>query len=143
MPTKDTSEISFQIMGMEILDSCLNAPSSPLPPNSNFQFELGIEHRFNIEKKLVIVICNVSIKDQSKDILYGQLRGSCIFFIEKSEDFFVHENKSLNFPEPLIVTLNSITISSIRGLMFSFFRGTFLHQAVLPIIDPKSFQKAI
>lgn len=143
MSTEGTSEISFQIMGMEILDSCLNAPSSPLPTNSNFQFELGIEHRFNIEKKLVIVICDVTVKDQSKDILYGQLRGSCIFFIEKSEDFFMPENKSLNLPEPFIVTLNSITISSIRGLMFSFFRGTFLHQAVLPVIDPKSFQKAI
>jgi len=115
MPTKDTSEIGFQIMGMEILDSCLNAPPSPLPPNSNFQFEMGIEHRFNIEKKLVIVICNVSIKDQFKDILYGQLRASCIFFIEKSEDIFVPENKSLNFPEPFIVTLNSITILQLEA----------------------------
>lgn len=25
--------------------------------------------------------------------------------------------------------------------MFSFFRGTYLHNAVLPIIDPKEFAK--
>jgi uncharacterized protein YbbC (DUF1343 family) len=36
--------------------------------------------------------------------------------------------------------LNSISLSTTRGAMFSTFKGTFLHGAVLPIIDPKQFQ---
>lgn len=143
MPKQTTENLNFQIRGMEILDSCLNAPTSPLPSNPKFQFDLAIEHRVNLENKLVIVICKVGIRSESKEILYGELRGSCIFFVEKLEDFFIAENNQLNLPDQLVVTLNSVTISSIRGLMFSFFRGTFLHQAVLPIIDPSSFAKAV
>ncbi|WP_157963178.1 hypothetical protein [Algoriphagus litoralis] len=126
---------------MEILDSCLNAPSSPLPQNPKFQFDLAIEHRINLENNLVIVICKVGIRNESKETLFGELRGSCIFFVEKLKDYFDTETNKLSLPDDFVVTLNSVTISSMRGLMFSFFRGTFLHQAVLPIIDPKSFEK--
>ena len=42
-------------------------------------------------------------------------------------------------PTDIIVTINSISISTIRGIMFSTFKGTYLHNAFLPIIDPKSF----
>ncbi len=141
MPNQDSENISFQIRGMEILDSCLNAPSSPLPQNPKFQFDLAIEHRINLENNLVIVICKVGIRNESKETLFGELRGSCIFFVEKLKDYFDTETNKLSLPDDFVVTLNSVTISSMRGLMFSFFRGTFLHQAVLPIIDPKSFEK--
>lgn len=138
-----TDNLNFQIRGMEILDSCLNAPTTPLPPNPKYQFDLALEHRVNLENNLVIVICKVGIRSESSEILYGELRGSCIFFVEKLDEFFMAESNQLNLPDTLVVKLNSITISSMRGLMFSFFRGTFLHQAVLPIIDPLSFTKAV
>lgn len=141
MPNQNLENISFQIRGMEILDSCLNAPTSPLPPNPQFQFDLAIEHRINLENNFVIVICKVGIRNESKETIFGELRGSCIFFVEKLKDYFDQQTNKLSLPDDFVVTLNSVTISSMRGLMFSFFRGTFLHQAVLPIIDPKSFEK--
>lgn len=143
MNQQNTDNLNFQLRGMEILDSCLIAPTSPLPSNPKFQFDLSIEHRVNLENNLVIVICKVGIQSESKEILYGELSGSCIFFIEMLDEYFVQETNQLTLPDNFVVTLNSVTISSIRGLMFSFFRGTFLHQAVLPIIDPKVFEKAI
>lgn len=141
MTNQNPENISFQIRGMEILDSCLNAPTSPLPPNPKFQFDLAIEHRINLENNLVIVICKVGIRNESEEILFGELRGSCIFFVEKLKDYFDPQTNKLSLPDDFVVKLNSVTISSMRGLMFSFFRGTFLHQAVLPIIDPRSFEK--
>lgn len=143
MPKQISNNVNFQIRGMEILDSCLNAPTSPLPSNPKFQFDLAIEHRLNLENKLVIVICKVGIRDEAKEILYGELKGSCIFFVEKLDEYFNKETNKLTLPDEFIITLNSVTISSMRGLMFSFFRGTFLHQAILPIVDPKSFEKTI
>ena len=140
MTSKKKSDINFQIRGMELLDSSLNAPKEPLPPNPKFQFDLKIEHRISLEKKLAIVICEVNILNESKKTLYGQLRGSCIFHVENMEEFS-NDNKQLTLPKEYIANLNSITISSIRGLMFSFFRGTFLHQAVLPIVDPQLMEK--
>lgn len=45
----------------------------------------------------------------------------------------------VSFPDNILVTFNSISISTMRGLMFAQFKGTFLHNAILPIIDPGSF----
>ena len=36
--------------------------------------------------------------------------------------------------------LNSISLSTLRGAMFNHFKGTFLHEAILPVIDPGSFK---
>lgn len=136
MNPKKAIDIKFQIRGMELLESKLSEPKQPLPSNSFFQFDLKIEHRLNLEKKLLIVICEVSILNETKSTTFGQLKGSCIYWLENMNEYAVNKDE-LSLPEEFIITLNSITISSIRGLMFSYFRGTFLHQAILPVIDPK------
>jgi hypothetical protein len=43
-------------------------------------------------------------------------------------------------PSGIIDLLNSVSVSTVRGMMFSAFKGTFLHNAVLPVIDPKTFK---
>jgi hypothetical protein len=43
--------------------------------------------------------------------------------------------------EAFAETLNSISISTTRGVMFSELKGTILHHAFLPIIDVKALQK--
>lgn len=136
MNPKKKIDIKFQIKGMELLESKLSEPKQSLAPSSFFQFDLKLEHRLNLEKKLLIVVCEVSILNEPKNTLYGQLKGSCIYWIENM-DAYVVGKEELSLPEEFIITLNSITISSIRGLMFSYFGGTFLHQAILPVIDPK------
>jgi hypothetical protein len=45
----------------------------------------------------------------------------------------------VKLPSDIIIAMNSISISTIRGIMFSTFKGTYLHNAFLPVIDPKSF----
>lgn len=47
----------------------------------------------------------------------------------------------VTLPQDLADILNSISISTTRGLMFSAFKETFLHNAFLPIIDPKQFSQ--
>ncbi|MBL0073688.1 MAG: hypothetical protein IPP34_18540 [Bacteroidetes bacterium] len=69
----------------------------------------------------------------------GALSVSCIFEILNFEDVIkVEADGKVNIPPRLIETLNIISISTTRGVMFSTFKGT-LHGAVLPIIDPKQF----
>ena len=60
------------------------------------------------------------------------IKSSSRYFLNKLLDW-------ISISEPLdifISTLNSISISTTRGMMFSAFRGTFLHNAILPLIDP-------
>jgi len=49
------------------------------------------------------------------------------------------EGKDINLPSEFITTINSLSLSTSRGILFMLFRGTFLHSAILPIIDSSDY----
>jgi len=132
-------EIKFQLKGIELLDVQLNHPKKPLPTQITFHFDINLEHRINVENKLVIVICNIKVVNEDKSATLGSLKASCIYKVVNITDFIDTDKKQVHFPKGIITTFNSITISTVRGIMFSQFKGTFLHNAYLPIINPQSF----
>lgn len=130
----------IQIKAIEQLNSSLRLPENPNAPLTNFNFNIGIESRADVENKIVFVIVNVEVKNDDHSVDLGMLSVSCIFEIGNFEEVIKIENGKVNIPEKLIETLNIISISTTRGVMFSTFKGTFLHGAVLPIIDPKQIR---
>ena len=133
--------VEMQIRAIELLSGSLNLPANPNIPVTNFNFNISIESRADAVNKLVFVIVHVEIKNDDHSVVLGALSVSCIFEILNFEDVIkVEADGKVNIPQLLIETLNVISISTTRGVMFSTFKGTFLHGAVLPIIDPKQFQ---
>ena len=132
------NNIEFHIKGIELLNTCLNEPQRELSDNTSFQFDIKLEHRVNLENQLIIVVTTVAV-NLEKEQLLGQVTTSCIYQIAKMDELYSSETKELKLPDDFVITLNSISLSTTRGLMFSFFRGTYLHNAVLPIVDPKLF----
>ena len=135
---EENKEITFQLKGIELLDVQLKHPEKPLPEQTTFHFDISLEHRINADNNLVIVICSISIVNEDKSIQLGFLKASCIFEVANMADFIDNNKKQINFPEGILNTFNSITISTVRGIMFSQFKGTFLHSAHLPIVNPQS-----
>ncbi|TVR81953.1 MAG: hypothetical protein EA412_02285 [Chitinophagaceae bacterium] len=133
--------VEMQIRAIELLNSSLNLPANPNTPETNFNFNISIESRADADNKLVFVIVHVEIKNDDHSVVLGTLSVSCIFEIANFEDLIkVDADGKVNIPQHLIETLNIISISTTRGVMFSTFKGTFLHGAVLPIINPKQFK---
>ena len=139
MNDSDKISVSFKIKGIEILDSALFNSDFERKDDTLFLYDINIVQKLNLDKNLLIVVSSITILDKNTEKKLGHFKASCIYFIESLESFFDTLNKKLNLPSQLIITLNSISISTTRGLMFSFFRGTLLHDAVLPIIDPNTF----
>lgn len=130
----------MQLRAIEILNSSLNLPANPNVPVNIFNFSISIESRADTVNKLVFVIVHVEIKNDDLSAVFGTLSVSCIFEIVNFKDVVkIDSDGKVNIPEQLTETLNSISISTTRGVMFSTFKGTFLHGAVLPVIDPKQF----
>ncbi len=141
---KETEEqIEFQIKGIEILDSYLQTPRQQIPKDLAYQFNLNIEHRIDLEKKLVMVLTNVScfVDNETGDL--SRFNASCIYYLPEIEKYFDDKSANVKLPDHFIITINSISISTTRGLMFSFLRGTYLHNAVIPLIDPNAFKVEI
>ncbi len=141
LKAKET-ELNFQLKNIELIEICINDPQKQLAENTVFQFDINLEHRIGIDGDSVFVICSVSVLDEAKDQVFGKLKTGCIFKITDLARFFDEKTRKHNLPESFVLTLNSISISTIRGIMFSYFRGTYLHNAVLPIIEPKEFSRA-
>ncbi len=128
--------VMYSLKGFELLDVMIVYPENPLPQNSKFKFTVNLEHRTNLEKKLVFVITTITIIYEEKSSKLGSIKTSCIFNIDNIEEFTsVKKEKLIDFPDAFINSLNSISISTTRGVMYSKFSGTFLQSAILPLIN--------
>ncbi len=133
-----STEIKFT--GIELLKSAINIPASQDIPLNNFNFNVNIESKGDAEKKLLFVIVNVEVKSFDQKEILGSIITSCIYEIMKFRELVeINSNGAMIINPQLVETLNAISISTTRGAMFTTFKGTYLHQAILPIIDPKSF----
>lgn len=131
--------INFQLKGIELLEACLNHPKQTIPDLKVFHFDMKLEHKLNIENKIIAVVIYVDLFNVQRDVKLGSITSSCIFEIANFTDFLDLKTNNVNLPDDFLITINSITISTARGIMFNQFKGTFLHNAILPIVDPKSF----
>ena len=84
----------------------------------------------------MIVTCNIEVLDNKSRDKLGQVNASCLYYVENFEQYFNKEKNALNLPQGVITMLNSISISTTRGVMYGVFRGTFLNGAILPVVNP-------
>jgi hypothetical protein len=143
MPKKEKKIQGFevQLKSIELLDGHLNCQTDANTLPAEFDFGIAIEHKMNASKKLIFVISKIEIKKHKTETVFGSITCSCIYEITNFEEVSkVGEDMKIHVPSHVIEILNSISISTVRGVMYSYFRGTFLHNVILPIIDPKQLQ---
>lgn len=136
--------VDLQLKSIELLKGSITLPSTPDVSLSNFNFNINMESKADATNKLLFVIVSVEIRSEDQNHIMGSLAASCIYGISNFDEIIkIEADGKLNIPQPLVEILNSISISTTRGIMFSTFKGTFLHNAFLPIIDPRSFQPTV
>jgi hypothetical protein len=138
--TTNSVTMNVQFKGIELLNGYINTPAPEIALN-NFSFNVNIQTDVDAAQKLVFVIVSVQINTADQLHTLGSLVASCIYTVSNfAEVVSVKEGKHV-MPTAVTDMFNSISISTTRGLMFSTFKGTFLHNAILPIIVPASFQQ--
>lgn len=135
----EQNNVNFQIKGIELLEMNLKHPQIPLELERTYNFNINIEQRINNEEKLVIVVTSVDLIHEEDQQCHASIKTSCIFLIENFKDFIVANTNQVNLPDQFVVTLNSISLSTTRGMMFTNFKGTFMHNVFLPIVNPSTF----
>lgn len=134
-------EVKFLIKGIELLDSNIIYPKAPLEENVVFKFNINVEIKITNEQGLIMAIVSVEILDNKAMDKYGFVRVNCVFGIDNFASFLNTETKQVDLPKGFITTINSISLSTTRGIMYDQFRGTFLTGAILPILDPTILEK--
>ena len=59
---------------------------------------------------------------KDKKTLLGSLKASCVFEIENINEFVGEGSGEIKMPTDMLTTLNSISLSTVRGIMFSQFK---------------------
>jgi hypothetical protein len=100
-----------------------------------FNFDLAAEDKVDAKKSVIIVNTLVNIRqDEGEEVL-----ANCFVLIAyELKDFKAHiktnEEGLYIIPEDLDFQLRNISISTTRGILHSFLKGTYLAGATLPII---------
>ncbi len=131
----------FKLIGIELVNSSLSNPGVVIEKQI-FHFNIKIEQKINVEKNLIIVAPEIEVQQDDKKTTLGTIKVACIYNVTNLDEFKVEKGDIVSLPNEIITMLNSISLSTTRGVMFSQLKGTFLHNAFLPIIDPKGFNKA-
>src|SRR5690606_24462122 len=127
---KKEKQFNFQIKGIEILESSIIEPKVRIDNHTIFGFDLQLNQSFNLDRELVIVTCIINVLNNDTNDKLGHIKVSCLFYVEKLDKYINQEKNTTNLPESATVMLNSISISTVRGVMFGIFRGTFLNGAI-------------
>jgi len=137
---KVTTEVVFRLKGIEILDERLESHPNDMDEIKLFNFTVNVEQKINSEKKLVICAVEVLITSGKDNSLFlGSIKVGCIFEIENFELFYNYKTNKVSFPKTFESNMILISMSTTRGVMFSQFKGTYLHNAFLPVIAINSF----
>ena len=134
-----SESVTLSLKTIELLKGSINTPAAAPNELINFNFNVSIESKADEIQKLIFVIVTIEIKNEAQSEVFGSVVASCVYLIDNFSEVVTKDVEgNIVIPKLLVDTINSISISTTRGIMFSTFKGTFLHNAILPIINPQS-----
>ncbi len=127
----------FQIRSIQLLESFLAEPVELSKSIPDFSFDIRTELKINDEHHYFMIVTEIKVREKDYDDVLGKVKTQCVYHIDQFAEVTARgSDGKIKIPKQLTDTLNSISLSTTRGIMFSAFRGTHLHHAILPIIDP-------
>jgi len=134
-------EYAFELKRVTLLEKNLNI-SNQGGKQDEFAFDVSLQIGNNPESKECLHIMRVEITSKKTAKLVGSIQLLCAFLIPNFEEYISDSDKNQSLPKDLLYLLNSVIIGTMRGVMFSEFRGTVLNNAYLPVLDPRKFEQA-
>lgn len=143
MKKENNTTVHFQIKAVELLGLELNRikVDNSIQEEFKYTFDINIEQRCVTEKNAVLIITSIGIySDKEKNKFLGSIITNCVFEVVGLEKFIDKKNKKTLFSDSQTAKFNSLAISTTRGIMVSEFKGTYLNNAILPIVDMSSLK---
>lgn len=136
--TSKELEPQIRLHGIELISSSFSKQPD-LGGIKNFNFNINIENKIDFDRKLVIAFVKIDVKpfDETHPIVASFEAGigvEVLNFNDVINPYNTTKNNSIVLPKEFETILRTIAISTMRGIMFSELRGTYLHSAILPII---------
>ena len=130
-------EIKF--VGIELLSKAISDPPDPLKQTAYFSFNFLVDIKLDPPNKNAGVLTTVDIlyiKESGEKNNAANFKILCVFELPDFDAVFTKtDNNKYDIPIDMEILLKSAGLSTIRGIIYSEVRGTYLHAAILPLID--------
>lgn len=132
--------VIFKLSGIKIDQFSLKEPQKKFDQNKdsivNYQINCTIPHKI-INKNLLVLIKVIAIIIETEEILL-EIQTGFQFEIDSINNKPLSQIKEIKLPEDLVTTFVSISISTIRGIIFERAKGTVLQNQLMPVVNPKN-----
>lgn len=129
------SEQTFNIRfdGIELIEKHLYKDIAN--PDDQFSFETKVQTFVDAIKNLLVAFVSISIRKENGDTPFATIICAFGYHVAELASFKDEsEPDKFNIPPDLDNMVRQISISTMRGIVFSELRGTHLHRAIVPII---------
>ncbi len=131
----------FEIKYEKIDTISINIPELDhvIPKGTNISFNLRADLNIDVKNNAIRVKLKVSALETDRNIAVGDITTVSTFTVATLEKLKIVDGE-MEIPSDLITTLNSLAISSTRGILQVKSQGSILETTLIPIIDPRSLQ---
>ncbi len=133
---KGVAEYKIRFVAVQIISKSLSLPISGFNLNTEFNFESLSDIKVDKDQKFALSTTDVFIKEKISNEQVASFKTLCVFEFPDFEEVFTKiSDNQYDIPEELEILLKSTGLSTSRGIIFSELRGTYLHGAIMPLID--------
>jgi hypothetical protein len=133
-----TKTYSIRFKQIDLLNTSLESPPDEEIENIGnlkYKFNYLVDIRLQSRENSAAVFTSLTILTEA-DKKLAFIKTVCVFEIPEFQDIFKKTDDNVyQMPIDLEIILKNTSLSTTRGIMFSELRGTYLHNAILPIVD--------
>jgi hypothetical protein len=132
-----TETFQIKFTSIDLVSKSLELPNTT--QNSEIDFNFLVDLKVSPELKIAVVITDVTLSRDSGRSRLAFFKLICVFeFPEFDLVFPKLDDGKFEIPINIEILLKSTGLSTVRGVIYSELRGTYLQNAILPLIDISS-----
>ena len=144
----EKNKIMYGLKSIRVNSFSIETPKQKVNENEPVLYDFNVipEIKYNLAENLILVALQgtVKIKQTSEKVL--EINVAFIFAAKDLNSFILQNEKGIwdfkdKKDEGLIITLLSISLSTLRGIIYEKTRGTIMDSVVMPVMDPSTFIK--
>ena len=139
-------QINFGLEKISILEYSIDNTKIPNDLNEPLKVNFNFELKFDIQatKKLLKFTFSFNVVPEfNKEIIIGKLKTELIFIINNLENLLDKNDNIIKYPDPFILHLINIVISTTRGIWAAKVEGSKLDHLILPFLNSKEILKSL
>ncbi|MGA2669391.1 MAG: hypothetical protein ABSF32_10845 [Ignavibacteria bacterium] len=145
----ENKEIKFTINGLyvtkfniDLKEEYIKIDTENKGKFNSYTFEIKCNNKGYVPQNIINIETILKIfLDSDKKIELGSIQVENVYTIDDLKNYYIEKENRLNLPSNFEATLISISIAHTRAIMHTKCAGTFLQNALLPLLNPTDFLK--